>query len=1012
MGKIKKLCSNNENRMIVCIFVITMLFACGPLFTKYCINGHDLEYHLLRIESLKEGILMGKPFLKVNVLYFGGAGYASSLFYPDFLLYIPALLRVLGFSINLSYHIFVAICFILCFFSAYYCVSRMTKSCYAGLIAAILWSLCSYHMDDVYVRGAVGEFLAFLFLPFVIYGIYLLIYEDFEKPWILGIGFGGVLLCHTNTVVMCLMLMVGVLICKIRVFLKAPKRLGRLILTGIVTACVTMPYWLSVMEQLAGTRFYVNTPWMQPKDEALQFMNIFYPEFPALGFMLVLFLLPRVLLRKTQENQKLVQFADELTLAGALFACLATDLLPWDKIGQYVTFIQFPWRFFIMSSALFATAGALVIFCMTNQLFVSCKNQNEQFIADKKGMVVLIVLGMMIAASTCGLLKHKPTYYDYGSDYYSYKPYTGNVIGGEWLPETVTDRDALVEDSEKLLTNEGEELEFSRIQNAVVVKIPGNVEYVDVPLIFYKGYQATMKLKDGSLQAMTVDGKGHNGFCRVYTEGTEGELTVVYGKTMLQTVSLIVSFLSILLLGYGIFMHRKKSGRVILPVLLAAMVCMISGCKPVVNITPADQIQATGKTLFPKEESDDTILVDNQLEESKESEISENAFTRINRTGYECNDNKIAVFCVDSVIDFTNASFQLVEQSSDEIVFSGSLTEGEQNGEMYYAYGDFSEYKKEGTYLIRSQIAQDSEPFVIETDHYQRLLKKEMDNNKDLTSNPVTTEAQAEEALMRICDLVLTHEFFAKDEVKPGSLCEELTLAKAQVQQIYPLDITVDVANSYRYSAVIAMFAQVYNEYDKKEAKELLNYAEQMYEDMESLMAATDMKESYDDAKFFAASWLYKATGKQEYRTVAEEYLEREIPTGFSMKRSGYLGSIGYLTTTNKTSLDISTKAMQDLFSHAIALIDDTNKTPYYISSGTRGDEEEAVLLAYENARLLSLVNSVSMSIDYVDAEKNQIDYLCGRNETGAKYISDSGSKEPSIFLLSGMLNSYIIENK
>ncbi len=87
---------NRKNQISAAVFVITMIIACAPLISRYCINGHDLEYHLLRIESLKEGILMGKPFLKVNVLFFGGAGYASSMFYPDFLLYIPALLRDAG----------------------------------------------------------------------------------------------------------------------------------------------------------------------------------------------------------------------------------------------------------------------------------------------------------------------------------------------------------------------------------------------------------------------------------------------------------------------------------------------------------------------------------------------------------------------------------------------------------------------------------------------------------------------------------------------------------------------------------------------------------------------------------------------------------------------------------------------------------------------------------------------------------------------------------------------------
>ena len=59
-----------ERVIIIWAFIITMLFAMMPLFSVNCIQGHDLAYHLLRIESLKEAILMGTPFLKINVLFF------------------------------------------------------------------------------------------------------------------------------------------------------------------------------------------------------------------------------------------------------------------------------------------------------------------------------------------------------------------------------------------------------------------------------------------------------------------------------------------------------------------------------------------------------------------------------------------------------------------------------------------------------------------------------------------------------------------------------------------------------------------------------------------------------------------------------------------------------------------------------------------------------------------------------------------------------------------------------
>ena len=214
---------NRRGRFVTAVFFITVFIACVPLISKYCINGHDLDYHLLRIESLKEGIRMGKPFLKVNPLYFGGAGYASSMFYPDFMLYIPAFLRVMGVSINSSYHIFIAICIILCYLSAYKCVREMTGSTYGAMTAAVILTLCPYHLDDIYIRSAVGEYTAFIFIPIIIYAMYNVVYEDMDKPQLFVLGYAGVLLCHTSTFIMCTVFGIAVLLINYR---KIPGYLG------------------------------------------------------------------------------------------------------------------------------------------------------------------------------------------------------------------------------------------------------------------------------------------------------------------------------------------------------------------------------------------------------------------------------------------------------------------------------------------------------------------------------------------------------------------------------------------------------------------------------------------------------------------------------------------------------------------------------------------------------------------------------------------------------------------
>ncbi|MCR5358062.1 MAG: hypothetical protein K6E63_11745 [Lachnospiraceae bacterium] len=576
----KEYFKNRKNQISAAVFLITMVIACAPLISRYCVNGHDLDYHLLRIESLKEGIMLGKPFLKINVLFFGGAGYASSMFYPDFLLYIPALLRVIGVSINASYHIFVAVCIILCYLSVYYCVKKMTGSTFGALIASVTLTLCQYHLDDIYVRAAVGEYTAFIFIPFVIYAIYNAVYEEMDKPQLFVLGYAGILLCHTSSFVMCTLFgLAALIICFKKVFLNK-KVFLRLICSTIVTLLITCFYWLPMLEQFINTVFYVSTPWMEPVDEAVRFVNLFGPAFPGLGSVCILILIPRIFIRKkfpkTANNKtgdqaysqikiNIVGYADLLILAGILFTLLACDLMPWERLGRFISFIQFPWRFFIMGSCLFSVAAGLIYARVAGRDDEEGRNRllsidpDDGISSVNLGAVVLIVILLLNGVSAFNAYKSGITgYYDYSDDYYSYKPVTANVIAGEWLPEAVKEMGSLVDDSEKMIADNGSEIPFTRVKNTIEADIGESVNSVDVPFIYYLGYGAGITDGSGKKTALTVTGEGHNGMCRVYLNGNTGRLKVSYNGTVLMHISEIISLVTAVCV-IVLFIRKRRS---------------------------------------------------------------------------------------------------------------------------------------------------------------------------------------------------------------------------------------------------------------------------------------------------------------------------------------------------------------------------------------------------------------------------------------------------------------------
>jgi len=558
-----------ENQIFFSITLITIFIAISPLLTKYCLLGHDSDYHMLRIEALKQQIEMGKPFLKVNPAFFGGMGYASSLFYPDLLLFIPAILRVMGVSINNSYHIFMIVCIVLCFALTYVCGKNIAKNRYIGILFAVILTLSSYHMDDIFIRAAAGEYTAFIFVPVVLYGLYNLFFENMDKPWILGIGMGMVLLCHTLSFILCIVMIVIMLIFNVETFIKKPGLILKLMATALVTLIATISYWLPMVEQLMNTAFSVSSTWIEPVQEAKELTSIFSYVFPTLGIGILLLILPRVLLFRNHDD-KVLKFADQCIILGIIFAFFASKLFPWNVVGKYFTQIQFPWRVYVIASVLLSFGAAVAVYRFTSSLCMGVsdtpkEHDNEKMVVHSEtlinqyGLMLVIVLAVMAATCIYGFSSSAADreYFDFSNDYFSYKPYTANVIGGEWLPVSVTDSQSLVDMSDHALDASGNEVAFSRVKNTIVATIDNATEYVDVPFIYYKGYAAY----DENGNALYTDGSGTNGLVRVNTQNVTGNITVYYKGTAIQTVSGIISVLAVLAIIayiYRLYFYKKK----------------------------------------------------------------------------------------------------------------------------------------------------------------------------------------------------------------------------------------------------------------------------------------------------------------------------------------------------------------------------------------------------------------------------------------------------------------------
>ena len=83
-------------------------------------------------------------------------------------------------------------------------------------------------------------------------------------------------------------------------------------------------------------------------------------------------------------------------------------------------------------------------------------------------------------------------------------------------------------------------------------------EFFEIPLLYYKGYSASLKTEDGETEQLEVV-KGENNVVRVIGENLSGEVCVSYSGTFVQKVAYAINALAIIaLIGFIIYFQKQK----------------------------------------------------------------------------------------------------------------------------------------------------------------------------------------------------------------------------------------------------------------------------------------------------------------------------------------------------------------------------------------------------------------------------------------------------------------------
>lgn len=363
----------------IILVILLGLIPLYPLFFPGLPITHDGQDHVARIanfyQSLSEGNIIPRWANNLNWSY----GHPILMFLYPFPSYSASAVHFLGFNLVDSLKIVFGLTFVLSGVCMYMWVRNIFGE-KSGIIAGVLYMLAPYRFVDLYVRGAIGEHVAFLFLPLVFYFIYKISVQPKKISMKVGLAFSfAALLLSHNAISLMFIPIILIYGCILLYYSKDKKRMFiSLSVFGLLGLGISAFFVFPAFFEGKYTLRDIVTGGGEYKDRFITISSLVSPVWSfggsdslskqigyvqAIGILLSFFVL-----KKVKKDSRILLLFLLTVFFLSIFIMLPFSDFIWKQVSILQKF-QFPWRF--LSIVVFASAvisSTTVLLCKNNRL--------------------------------------------------------------------------------------------------------------------------------------------------------------------------------------------------------------------------------------------------------------------------------------------------------------------------------------------------------------------------------------------------------------------------------------------------------------------------------------------------------------------------------------------------------------------------------------------------------------------------------------------------------------------